>query len=354
MAVSTDNQAAVPDQPAAGDPASQARLDELADLVRAYNDVTEKLRHSHETLSAEVVRLRGELASADAQLQRSKRLSALGEMAAGIAHEIRNPLAAIQLYARMVVEDLEPLAAEQQANPPEAEPADAEDDGEVFAPQPPLPGALSNTKKIADAVRSLSAIVNDVLTFARHTEPERRVACVAETLFKAVESHRPELDRHVIEIDVDADPLEAELDHDLLHQAVLNLVRNATDAMADAPVRRLTLSADVETPAAQAAQGDSGEAAAAELVLEVRDTGPGIEADAVDRIFNPFFTTRSAGTGLGLAIVHRIVDAHAGAITVHNDDGAVFRIRIPLEVEGRKVEGQKPQATVDSLSTPHF
>ena len=298
-----------PDQPAPTD----GRLDELAELVRAYNQVTDKLRHSHEHLSAEVARLRRELASADAQLQRSKRLSALGEMAAGIAHEIRNPLAAIQLYAQMVVEDLEPLATEFARAEPRAA---------------AVPVALSNTKKIADAVRSLSAIVNDVLAFARQIEPEPRSVCVFDLLVRAVEAHRPELDAGVIDVEFDADPLDAELDGDLMQQALLNLVRNAAEAMEGRDDRRLTLGIDVD--------GD-------DVLIEVRDTGPGIAPGDVDRIFNPFFTTRRAGTGLGLPIVHRIVEAHGGTITVHNDDGAVFRVRLPRKVQpARRRESDDP------------
>ena len=320
-------------------PDGSARLDELAELVRAYNDVTEKLRRSHETLSAEVVRLRGELASADAQLQRSKRLSALGEMAAGIAHEIRNPLAGIQLYAQMVVEDLEQLWDEQPAATvatPQAGDDDwGDDEDEVMRPAEPLPAALSNTRKIADAVRGLTAIVNDVLTFARQIEPTRRRTPLYDVLVRALDAHRPELERLRIEIDVDADPVEGEIDPDLLHQAMLNLIRNATDAMHDASERRLALRVDVERPDTER-DATQQPAAGDELVIEVRDTGPGIARDDVDRIFNPFFTTRGAGTGLGLPIVHRIVEAHGGTITVHNDGGAVFRMRLPLNYENHQ------------------
>ena len=340
------------DDAAGRDPAVQpgeenARLDELAELVRAYNDVTEKLRKSHETLSAEVVRLRGELASADAQLQRSKRLSALGEMAAGIAHEIRNPLAGMQLYAQMVVEDLEQLREQQGASTDETH---AAGDDEVMRPAGPLPDAISNTRKIAEAVRGLTGIVNDVLTFARQIEPARRRAALGDVLDRAIEAHRPELDRLGVEVDLDAEPVEAEIDPDLLHQALLNLIRNATDAMQDPDTseRRLTLRVDVERSDAETAEADEPSVAGDELVLEVRDTGPGIDRDDVDRIFNPFFTTRGAGTGLGLPIVYRIVEAHGGTITVHNDGGAVFRIRMPLTAENHT--GEPASAGVASSS----
>ena len=69
------------------------------------------------------------------------------------------------------------------------------------------------------------------------------------------------------------------------------------------------------------------------MCIRDRDTGPGIGPDEIDRIFNPFFTTRNTGTGLGLAIVHRIVDAHGGAIAVHNEKGAVFTLSLPDQSE---------------------
>ncbi len=270
----------------------EPRLDDLAQIIGAYNEVTDRLQRSHETLQQEVLRLRRELASTNAQLERSKRLSALGEMAAGIAHEIRNPLAAIQLYAGMVVEDLS------------------------FDPRPDI--AIENTRKIEAAVRGLNAIVCDVLNFAREFKPQPRLTPAAGLLASVVEAHRPAIDAAGVEVVCEADDsLAFHADPDLLRQALLNLVRNAVDAMAPhAAPRRLTLVA-----------GDEGDG----VELAVSDTGPGIDGGTVDRIFNPFFTTRNTGTGLGLAIVHRIVDAHGGAIAVRNapGGGAVFTLSLP-------------------------
>lgn len=272
-------------------------MDDLAQVIRAYNEVTDRLQHSHERLKGEVFRLRRELASTNAQLQRSKRLSALGEMAAGIAHEIRNPLAAIQLYAGMIVEDL--------------------------APDEPAPAqrrcAHDNGRKIATAVRGLNAIVNDVLSFAREMEPHPQALDLSDLLDQVLESHRPAIDAAgvtVLRLDRQRS-LELHADHDLLCRALLNLVRNAVDAMADAPQRTLTLDASVDE---------------AGVAIIIRDTGPGINREHIERIFNPFFTTRNTGTGLGLAIVHRIVDAHGGTIEVHNDGGAVFTLTLPAQI----------------------
>jgi len=281
-------------------PKAAVQLDDLAQIVEAYSQVTERLQQSHERLQGEVVRLRRELTSANAQLQRSKRLSALGEMAAGIAHEIRNPLAAIQLYLGMVGEDLD-------------------------RPEPAADLALDNVRKISSAVQGMSAIVNDVLSFARGIEPQVRRSGVAELFDRVLASHRPGIEQanvQVVRHDLTRGDLQIEADAGLLQQALLNLVRNAVEAMAGnarddgQPVRVLTLDAQVDE---------------AGCTLIVADSGPGIPDDSIDRIFNPFFTTRSTGTGLGLAIVHRIIDAHGGAVTVVNDGGAVFRLTLPWQ-----------------------
>lgn len=268
-------------------------MEDLHELIGAYNGLTEKLQHSHEALQDEVKRLRAELASTNEQLQRGKRLAALGEMAAGIAHEVRNPLGAIGLFAELVSADLEMVAAGGGAAP--------------------LREARGNASKITGAVRSLSAVVNDVLSFANQVEP-RTVEVSAENLLRsAAEAAGPELD--AVEVAFDAAGVKLWVDPDLVHRALLNLIRNAAEAMTapGAPtLRRLSLSAEPGR-------------------IRVADTGPGIEPEAIDRLFNPFFTTRSSGTGLGLAIVHRLIDAHGGAVSVHNppQGGAVFTLTFP-------------------------
>jgi len=283
------------------------RLDDLAQIVEAYSAVTERLQTSHERLQGEVVRLRRELNSANAQVQRSRRLSALGEMAAGIAHEIRNPLAAIQLYAGMAADDLQ----DETASSREA--------------------ALENVHKIASAVRGMSAIVNDVLSFSRGTDPERSQVDASQVLDRVVAANGPGIDQaqvHVVRKDLGRSPLTVYADPGLLQQALLNLVRNAVDAMVQQePPRVLTL--DVQ-------RDEVG------VVISVSDTGPGVSEDCLERIFNPFFTTRSTGTGLGLAIVHRIADAHGGSIAVHREPergGAVFTLSLPDPDEQTEPDG---------------
>lgn len=271
------------DLPATAD--TTERLDDLAQIIGAYNQVTENLRASHDALRAEVVRLQKELASTDAQLQRSRRLAALGEMAAGIAHEIRNPLGAIQLYAELVLQDLRDEATTDNT--------------------------VETAGKIASAVKGLDAIVNDVLTFSREITPRSQWLDISEVFDRAIAA----VSAPGVTIHRQANDLSVYADGMLINQVMVNLLRNAVEAAG--PSGTITMSARSD------ADHDG------QVILTVRDTGPGIDDEAIDRIFNPFFTTRNTGTGLGLAIVHRIIDAHNGAITVHNDGGAVFETRLP-------------------------
>lgn len=322
-----------------GDGSPDERLDDLGQIISAYNLVTENLRRSHDALREEVAQLQQQLASTDAQLQRSKRLAALGEMAAGIAHEIRNPLGAIQLYAGILVEDLQALSS-------------------TSMPHQPL---LDAARQIAVGVRGLDAIVSDVLSFAREIDPHLTPVSASRLFDRAILASQPAIDAAGIVVNRDprmsCDDNERGFtvlaDANLLHQALLNLIRNAVDSMAEHHPRtrevkstalRSSAQADCprtrqKTPSPTAACGMgvltlTARTEDAHVILSVRDTGPGIADETIDRIFNPFFTTRNTGTGLGLAIVHRIIDAHQGAIRVHNDHGAVFELLLPSATRG--------------------
>lgn len=277
---------------------------DLADLLAAFNDATGKLNQTHEALRAEVARLTRDLSDANQQLERSRRLAALGEMAAGIAHEVRNPLGAIRLYARMLADDL----------------ADRPKQADIAG-------------KIGRAASGLDRVVGDVLTFSREFKA-RREEIRASDLFDAVlESvcHDGTPGWRDITFVREGDDTLFKGDPDLLRQAMVNLVRNAVEAARD----------DRESPtvtlAAQTQPARGKRPAAA--ILRVLDNGPGIPGEILARMFNPFFTTRAAGTGLGLAIVHRIVDAHGGRVAAASLDparqqsGASFTIHLPLTDE---------------------
>lgn len=274
---------------------------DMAELLGAFNEATARLQAAHESLSAEVVRLQRELRDANQQLERSRRLAALGEMAAGIAHEIRNPLGSIRLDARMLESDL-------QRNPE-------------------LQDEAGLARRIGSAVRTVDAVVRDVLAFAGDSRVHPQPVDLCELLDRAVQEslaavpipvlvHRNDLQSGVTRIV--ADP-------SLLHRALVNIICNALQSMQEDRARRdrpseLTIDAGVRSDGGAARGSDeAGERPPSRWIwLRVSDTGPGIPPEVLDRVFNPFFTTRAQGTGLGLAIVHRIVDAHGGRITVKN------------------------------------
>jgi two-component system sensor histidine kinase HydH len=266
------------------------RMEELGRIILAYSDVTEKLQRSQEQLTRTVQSLRAELSEKNRQLERRNRLAALGEMAAGLAHEIRNPLGAIQLYASVLTRDLE--GREQP---------------------------LATVKKISGGVKRLEALVTQVLQFTREMRSNITRCDLAAVVDQAVDLAEPLLQDHGVICKVDGPrPMDVEVDPLLIGQALLNLLRNAVEASGTGSAVHIRFA---QPPA------DSD---ARQFHLVVLDAGPGIAADALDRIFNPFFTTKDDGTGLGLAIVHRVVEAHDGTILVTNppDGGAKFEIRI--------------------------
>ena len=285
----------------AGAGADGLALDDLKELMRCVNETTESLQATHATLQRQVARLQSELAEANDQLRRSRSLAALGEMAAGIAHEIRNPLGSIQLYAQMLGEDL----ADQ-------------------------PEQAALCEKIHRAVFGLDGVVRDVLLFARDMKFKPAPTTGGELMSQALARCESVLGGSAVEVtsagpEDGSDELVA--DEGLMTQALGNVIRNAVEAMveADASPRRLAVS--VMKRRVRGPDGRRGQ----RIVFSVQDTGPGIPPEVVERMFNPFFTTRATGTGLGLAIVHRIVDAHGGHVVVVNAEtgGAIVELCLP-------------------------
>ena len=266
------------------------RMEELGRIILAYSEVTDKLQHSHQQLTDTVESLRQELGEKNRLLERRHRLAALGEMAAGLAHEIRNPLGGIQLYTSMLAQDV----------------ADREE-------------SLKIVKKIAAGVKRLEALVGQVLQFTRDIAAQLQPIDLARIVAQAVEDASKAMSDRNVRCEVcgpsslpgSGDPL-------LLGQAVLNLLLNAAEAIEGGG----TISVQYGPP-----PFDSD---ARQFHLTVCDTGGGIPPKVMDRIFNPFFTTKEGGTGLGLAIVHRIIEAHEGAIVATNNQGggATFEVRV--------------------------
>jgi two-component system nitrogen regulation sensor histidine kinase GlnL len=229
------------------------------------------------------------------------RLAALGEMAAAIAHEVKNPLAGIEVMAGILKRQL-----------PESE------------------DAQSILRDIIKEAKMANAIVLEVLDFVRpiRLQVERiSLSDVVRDAISMAESHVPRGDVRVeVVLPEDLAPIQG--DPHQLRQLFTNLFTNAFEAMTGKGHVRLVaqqLSAEEEPAACDSHTIPM-------VQVEVADNGPGVPADVMDRIFSPFFTTKPQGSGLGLAIVRKIVDAHDGRIDVSApvDGGARFRVTLPV------------------------
>lgn len=302
-----------------GAPMEDARSggpNELAELLGAFNQVTARLERTHDQLRGEVARLRAELSEANAQLERSRRLAALGEMAAGIAHEVRNPLGSIALYARMLKEDLAHMPRER-----------------------------SLVEKIAGATKALDVVVGDVLLFSREFKVRVEPVDAVGALDAAFEACQGEiavgragwLRVEKVNESTGAMPV-FHGDPGLVHQALVNVVRNAIEAMRDCPERAHVLKLEAVRVEDEL------------VALRVVDSGPGVTDETIARMFNPFFTTRAAGTGLGLAIVHRIVDAHNGRVRVFNNEGGGATVELVFPRTSTRAGGAPEAALVEVVT----
>ncbi len=265
-------------------------IEQLSAMIAAYNEVTDRLNRSHARLQDEVRGLREELKRKNEMLEQKSRLAALGEMAAGMAHEIRNPLGAVQLYASMLEKELAGQGQRQDW-----------------------------ARKIVRTVSSLDTIVSDMMAYTQNQVCSPTEVSFWGILHEMLDLLRPQFQASEIEIDlrkVDR-KLTVHVDIGMMNRILMNLLLNAFDAI-NGPGR-------IQIAASRRPDRDN------HVCIRISDSGPGIPADVIRKIFDPFFTTRDSGTGLGLAIVHRLVDCHNGMITAANaaDGGAEFTILLP-------------------------
>ena len=232
------------------------------------------------------------------------RLAALGEMAAAIAHEVKNPLAGIEVMAGILKRQL----------------AESED-------------AQSILRDIIKEAKMANAIVLEVLDFVRpiRLQVERiSLSDVVRDAISMAESHVPRGEVRV-EVAVPEDLAPIQGDPHQLRQLFTNLFTNAFEAMTGKGLVRL---AAQQLPAEEEPTAGTETHAVPMIQVEVADNGPGVPADLMDRIFSPFFTTKPQGSGLGLAIVRKIVDAHDGRIDVSAPAQGGTRFRVTLPVSG--------------------
>ncbi len=252
---------------------------EVADLAREFN----AMGRAVEEREREVVR--------------AERLAAVGKMAAMITHEVRNPLSSIGLNAELLEDELAALAAGDEAK--------------------------ELCRAIGREVDRLTAITEEYLSFARLPTPRLAAGSVTVVVDDLARFVRDDLASRGVALSVEHEAAvpRALLDEGQIRQSVLNLVRNAAEAVAGHGGGHVAIRTRAE-----------GE----QVAIEVADDGPGVPADLRDRLFDPFVSTKDGGTGLGLALTHQIVRDHGGTLTLTPDGpGATFTIRLPRATQER-------------------
>jgi signal transduction histidine kinase len=262
------------------------RNDEIGDLGRNFNQMVQQLRESR----IEIERLHR------TQMSRAEHLATLGEMATGLAHEIRNPLAGIAGVIEIIGRDL-----------------------------PPTSPAREVVKDVRQEIARINHIVTDLLLTARPHPPKVRKSDLNTTVEHAVMLGRQQALAKSVEIALKKDPFLPEVEHDCdqIHQVLLNLLLNSLQAIDHNG--KITVTVRLQ---------------GAMAIVEVADNGRGIAPDHLPNIFRPFYTTKGEGTGLGLSLARRIVEDHHGRIDVSSavGTGTTFVVVLPLQRTAAQTE----------------
>ncbi len=255
--------------------------DEIGALAQSFNEMTQQL------------------AETQRQLYQSEKLASVGRLAAGVAHEINNPLTGVLTYSSFLLKRAK-------------DKPDMKEDLEVI---------VRETKRCREIVKGL-------LDFARQSPAEKNRVTINEVIERSVQILANQLAKHKVQIEKQLQPdlpmLEA--DANQLQQVLVNLIMNASDAIGE-DGGTITVTSTLATNGAQAGKE------ARQIQLQVRDTGCGIPAENLSKIFEPFFSTKGQkGNGLGLAIVWGIIEKHNGRITVASKpgEGTTFTILLPV------------------------
>ena len=265
------------------------RNDEIGDLGKAFNKMIRELRESRE----EIQQLHR------TQMSRAEHLATLGELAAGLAHEIRNPLAGIAGVMEIIGRDL-----------------------------PPDSPAREVVKEVRHEVQHINRIVSDLLETARPKPPEFRIANLNATAEHAVIFARQQVLSKPIQVELIKDEDLGPIAHDAsqIHQVLLNLLLNGIQAIEDRGTVRVELGR---------LDGFAR--------ISVTDSGIGIPPEHLPNIFRPFYTTKGHGTGLGLSLARRIIEDHGGRIEVNSSLGAgsQFVLLLPLNHPAAQAAGSE-------------
>lgn len=266
-------------------PQDHPKSDELRQAFALFNATSEKLAETYLELQAQVARLSAELAAANGELARHERLSALGEMAAKLAHQLRTPLAAALLYV-----------------------------GHLTRPQLDADDRLRFATKAMARLQYLERLIADMLTFVKGAQGVRSrfpLRTLLSDVMQVTEAQSALQGVRLI-LDDQVGDLELMADRQALSGALTCLLENAFQASRPGQSVRLVAHAN----------------AGPFVVFQVEDEGEGIAEEARGRLFDPFYTTRPEGSGLGLAIVKQTADAHGGWVEVDSVPGAGSRFTL--------------------------
>jgi signal transduction histidine kinase len=245
----------------------------------------------------EIERVLQRLEQREREILRSEQLAAVGQVAAGVAHELRNPLTSVKMLVQTGLE------------------------GPTPAGLPPEDLAI-----IEHEIRRMEACIQTFLDFARPPSASRRLTDLTAVVRRslALIEGRARRQRVTCTADLPPGPVELLIDGEQIHQVLLNLLLNSLDALPHGGTVRVEL----QTPTAE----EPG------VTVRVRDSGPGIPASIKPRLFEPFVSGKETGLGLGLSISRRLVEAHGGTIRGDNDPhgGAAFSFTLPVEEQGKE------------------
>ena len=283
--------------------------DELGDLARSFNKMAEYLQKTYQDLK-----------STNAQLTQSAKLAAVGELAAGVAHELNQPLMVIRGYAQEL----------QDGNS--------------------IPELIrKDVKQIENQTTRMMRIIDHLRTFARQSSDTYEQVNLNTVIVDSFTLITQQLKNHNIEIIYEFDDSIPRIwgDHNRLEQVFLNLITNAKDAMEEKGGGMLTVST-------QSVNNDSSSREKKVRII-FSDTGVGISDKIIDKIFDPFFSTKEVGkgTGLGLSIGYSIIKEHGGTINVESKAGIETRFTIEFPVERRRVprkKNKKPDTSITAIT----
>ena len=275
--------------------------------------------------------------SLEQRARAAERLAELGTLTGGLAHEIKNPLSTVGLNIQLLQEDLEEVTRRA---------------GEQAVPDEMTQRVQRRFQSLSRETNHLRGILEDFLRFAGRMELDREETDVNALVDELADFFQPQAHAAGVQLrtQLAASPAEATIDPGLTKQALLNLLINAAQAMQTAREKGQDHGGADELILRTERARHLGEE---EVRIHVTDTGPGIDEQVRQKIFQPYYSTKKGGSGLGLPTARRIAEEHGGRLDLHVAPGRGTNFTLALPVEPRGPGGKAPQADGPSQKAPH-